>query len=74
MYNREVYIPSFIRSFLGDVNIYYEVLPETVQSELKDYMYHIAWAINENLLIDEPDDKFDFIKECFDAARARLMN
>ena len=35
MQHQEVHIPSFMRSFLGDVNIYYEALPETFQSELK---------------------------------------
>ena len=74
MQRQGVHIPSFMRSFLGDVNIYYEALPETFQSELKSYMYHIAWAGNEDLPIDDPDDKFDFIKERFDAARTRLMN
>ena len=74
MQHQEVYIPSFMRSFLGDVNIYYEALPETFQSELKSYMYHIAWAVNEDLPIDDPDDKFAFIKDRFDAARTRLMN
>jgi hypothetical protein len=74
MQHQEVHIPSFMRSFLGDVNTYYEALPETFQSELKSYMYHIAWAVNEDLPIDDPDDKFAFIKDRFDAARRRLMN
>ncbi len=33
MQHQEVHIPSFMRSFLGDVNTYYEALPETFQSE-----------------------------------------
>jgi hypothetical protein len=30
--------------------------------------------VNEDLPIDDPDDKFAFIKGRFDAARRRLMN
>lgn len=70
---RFIFLVSCV-AFLGDVNTYYEALPETFQSELKSYMYHIAWAVNEDLPIDDPDDKFAFIKDRFDAARRRLMN